>query len=175
MRGWPRRRVDRDDDLSSLAREVDRLRQENMCLRMERQRPVNVSAVIEELRAKGDAVGAESRTDEAYHVLAQAETARRAVLDALDGLSVAAAQMRRQLTANLSGMEIDRRVEERRRPPRAEALEAAPSGGQVNGHEQPLVVAEVAKVGLDAVPVPQQRAVEALLTRITPSNGTALR
>ncbi|MFP5345992.1 MAG: hypothetical protein ACLGIA_03045 [Actinomycetes bacterium] len=84
-----------------------------MRLRLERQRPTNLAAVVEELRARADSI-AESPEDDAFHALAQVEATRRALLDALEGLSVAVGQLRRQVSLSASSMEIDRRLAERR-------------------------------------------------------------
>ncbi len=102
------------DEESALAKEIDRLRQENMRLRLERQRPTSVAAVVAELRARTEALGVEGGSDEAEHIRAEVESARRAVLDALESLIVAAEQTKRQLTLASSPMEIDRRVTDRR-------------------------------------------------------------
>jgi hypothetical protein len=108
------RRSDRDEQVSSLVTEIERLRQDNVRLRMERQRPVNVTAVVEELRSRARAIG-EDAADEAHHALAQVESTRRALIDALDGLTAAVTQIRRQVVTGASAMEIDRRSSDRSR------------------------------------------------------------
>lgn len=92
-----------------------------MRLRLARQQPHSISSITEGLAELLDTppatLEALEAQDEAHHVLAQAESMRRALLDVLDGLSVASAQMRRQLTEGLPLAEIDRRVTDRRRQP----------------------------------------------------------
>ncbi|PPK92477.1 hypothetical protein CLV92_11478 [Kineococcus xinjiangensis] len=103
---------------ADLRHEIERLTQENMRLRLERQRPHSLSSITEQLRAAVEepagATDALEARDEAHHVLAQAEVTRRAVLDVLDSLVVAASQMQRQLAQDVPLAEIDRRVTERR-------------------------------------------------------------
>ena len=117
MAAW-RRRHDRtgDGELAELQQEVERLTQENMRLRLEQQRPVALSAVVDLLRDTAERPGedaAEAR-DEAHHVAARTEATRRAVVDVLEGLVVAAGQLQRQLTEGVAHTEIDRRVLDRR-------------------------------------------------------------
>lgn len=116
-----------NDEVAVLRRELDKYQQENMRLRLERQRPLSLGKVASEMRklhaetADLESHSSSDTVDEAYHVLAQAETLRRSVIDAVDGLSVAATQLRRQLTAGVPLSEIDRRSTERRSVPRAES------------------------------------------------------
>ena len=117
-RRWWQRAAASGSDESLLRQEVERLTQENMRLRLEQQRPRNLSSVTEQLRAAvaqpaGETDPLEAR-DEAHHVLAQAEVTRRAILDVLDNLVVAAGQMQRQLLQDIPLSEIDRRVTDRR-------------------------------------------------------------
>ena len=116
---WWRRATAPDGELAALRQEVERLTQENMRLRLEQQRPRNLSAVADLLRAAveqpAETDALEAR-DEAHHVAARTEATRRAVVDVLDGLVVAAGQLQRQLTEDVALTEIDRRVVERRAP-----------------------------------------------------------
>ncbi|GAB7193438.1 hypothetical protein NUM3379_41480 [Kineococcus sp. NUM-3379] len=116
---WWRRAAAPDGELAALRQEVERLTQENMRLRLEQQRPRNLSAVTDLLRAAveqpAEADALEAR-DEAHHVAARTEATRRAVVDVLHGLVVAAGQLQRQLTEDVALTEIDRRVVERRGP-----------------------------------------------------------
>ncbi|GAA4991525.1 hypothetical protein [Kineococcus glutinatus] len=121
MGRWWRRKAGADDEQVLLRQEVERLTQENMRLRLEQQRPRNLSAVAEQLRAvvarSGEdtaEVGFLEARDEAYHVMAQTEATRRAILGVLDDLVVSAGQLQRQLTSGLPLAEVDRRVVERR-------------------------------------------------------------
>ncbi|WP_432564489.1 hypothetical protein [Kineococcus sp. SYSU DK003] len=113
-----------------LRREVERLTQENMRLRLEQQRPQSLSEVTAKLRETLPQMPAGQETlesqDEAYHVLAEIETMRRSLIDVLDALAVATAQMRRQLSEGVPLAEIDRRVTDRRRPRGAHVAEADP-------------------------------------------------
>ena len=110
-------------DAAELRAEVERLTQEVTRLRLERQRPVGIGSVAEQLSALTAAADAGTpgagedleAQDRAHHVLAQAESMRQSLLDVLDQLVVAASQMQRQLLAGSSVMEIDRRVLDRRR------------------------------------------------------------
>lgn len=117
---WWRRSTGGADPHDDLWAEVERLRQENMRLRLQQQRPRSISSVTEQLAgllsAPPAVVEALEAQDEAHHVLAQAESMRRSLLDVLDGLSVASTQMRRQLSEGLPLAEIDRRVTDRRQP-----------------------------------------------------------
>ena len=123
---WWRRAAAPDGELAALRQEVERLTQENMRLRLEQQRPRHLSAVADPLRAaveqpaRADALEAR---DEAQHVAARTEATRRAVVDVLDGLVVAAGQLQRQLTQDVASSEVDRRVTDRRSPrPRTEGF-----------------------------------------------------
>ncbi|WP_432502597.1 hypothetical protein [Kineococcus arenarius] len=117
---WWRRSGAAGGEEAELHLEVERLRRENARLQLERQRPRSISEVTEQLRgtlaghpALLDALEAQ---DDAYHVMAHTEATRRALVDVLDELTVAAAQMKRQLGGGLPLAEIDRRVVERRGP-----------------------------------------------------------
>ncbi|MEZ0164199.1 hypothetical protein AB2L27_05390 [Kineococcus sp. LSe6-4] len=116
---WWRRGGAAGGDTAELHREVERLTRENMRLRLERQRPHSLSQVAEQLRViseqSPETLEALEAQDEAHHVRAQTESMRRALVDALDALTVAVAQTRRQLAVDLPLTEIDRRVVERRR------------------------------------------------------------
>ncbi|WP_432501539.1 hypothetical protein [Kineococcus arenarius] len=136
VRRWKRGDATNRDE-AELRAEVDRLNQEVLRLRLERQRPVSIGSVAEQLSALA-AVRADTATasraqdqleeqDQAHHVLAQAESMRQSLLDVLDQLVVAASQMQRQLLAGTSVMEIDRRVLDRRRRA-ADRGQAQPGG-----------------------------------------------
>jgi hypothetical protein len=115
---WSARRHRDDDD--ALRREVDRLKQENMRLRLQTQRPLSMGKLADEFAelTRSLDVPVESdpsdTVDAAYHVLSSAEATRRAVLGVLESMCTAAAQLRRQLESDLPSSEIDRRVQDRR-------------------------------------------------------------
>ncbi|WP_432492141.1 hypothetical protein [Kineococcus auxinigenes] len=124
-RRWRRGNATNRDE-AELRAEVDHLTQEVLRLRLERQRPVGIGSVAEQLSALSAAAvtgtapspraqDSLEEQDQAHHVLAQAESMRQSLLDVLDQLVVAASQMQRQLLAGTSVMEIDRRVLDRRR------------------------------------------------------------
>ncbi|WP_369051977.1 hypothetical protein [Kineococcus terrestris] len=123
---WWQRSGGSAEELEGLREEVARLTQENLRLRMEQQRPAGLHHVQRQIarhaaaggEAAERAAAREEAADEAVHALAQAETARRAVLDVLDSLVVAAGQMQRQLTEGVPLAELDRRVVDRRSPGR---------------------------------------------------------
>ncbi|WP_432545482.1 hypothetical protein [Kineococcus sp. SYSU DK004] len=127
---WWQRSGGSAEELEGLREEVARLTQENLRLRLEQQRPAGLHHVQRQIarhaaaggeaaeRASAQHEAADEAADEAVHALAQAETARRAVLDVLDSLVVAAGQMQRQLTEGVPLAELDRRVVDRRSPGR---------------------------------------------------------
>jgi hypothetical protein len=130
------------DEASALREQLDRLTAENMRLRLEQQRPLSLGAVSAQLAATADALAngsgagetpvatpagtatgagegagrdAAAALDEAQHQLARASTLRATVLDVVQSLQVAAAQLERQLVADVPLTEVDRRVRPRRR------------------------------------------------------------
>jgi hypothetical protein len=174
MRLWPRRHRKATDEVAVLRRELDTYQQENMRLRLERQRPLSLGKVAAEMRELNSAAAdletltSSDALDEAYHVLAQAETVRRSVLDAADGLSVAAIQLRRQLTADVPLSEIDRRITERRgverveSPPEPQSPDALAGGPEEDARVTPVVEPSEPPVDRD---VPRVRALIGLGAR----------
>ncbi|MCI2238160.1 hypothetical protein MO973_09895 [Paenibacillus sp. TRM 82003] len=163
--------TDREEE-RELRAEVERLTQEVMRLRLERQRPVGIGSIAEQLAglcadtAGNPTASARGNTgtdeleaqDQAHHVLAQAESMRRSLLDVLDQLVVAASQMQRQLVAGGSPMEIDRRVLERRRgtdraPGTAEPHEAEPHDAEPHEAEPHEAGASAPRPRTGAAPV----------------------
>ncbi|WP_432489567.1 hypothetical protein [Kineococcus sp. SYSU DK018] len=145
-RRWGRGNATNRDE-AELRAEVDRLTQEVVRLRLERQRPVGIGSVAEQLNALSavpvatGSPGAQDRLeaqDQAHHVLAQAESMRQSLLDVLDQLVVAASQMQRQLLAGTSVMEIDRRVLDRRRAADRGPVRPAEDGAPVTGEPAPV-------------------------------------
>jgi hypothetical protein len=122
MHAWSVRRR-RDDDDDELRLEVERLQQENMRLRLETQRPLSMGKLADELAQLATGLGdspdpnasdAVDAVDAAHHVLASAEVTRQTVLNVLESLTIAAAQLRRQLETDVPPTELDRRVHDRR-------------------------------------------------------------
>lgn len=114
-----RNRSERPQESDVLQQEIDRLSQENMRLRLERQRPLSVGKIADDIRElTSESAQAEAYAeaqDDAQQVLAQAKAIRYAVLDLVQNLQVAAAQLERQLVTETSLMEVDRRVLSSRR------------------------------------------------------------
>lgn len=114
-----RNRTQRPHEVDALQQEIDRLSQENMRLRLERQRPLSVGKIADDIReltsASAQAEALAETHDDAQHVMAQAKAIRYAVLDLVQNLQIAAAQLERQLVTETSLMEVDRRVVSSRR------------------------------------------------------------
>lgn len=107
--------------IGTMADQLERLQDENVRLRLERQRPVSVGATAERLRqTAADPRAFTDDGDDAWAALAEVSVLRDSLLAMCQDLSTCTAQLERQLVSLTPAPELDRRMDDRRRAPRPE-------------------------------------------------------